>query len=99
MQDNARFFASTAEVPHQAITMGIGTIMEARQTLLLAFGEGKARAIADAAEGPIMATHPASILQMHPDARLCIDEGAARLLERADYYRWVFDNKPGWQAV
>ena len=99
LQDNARFFASAAEVPHQAITMGIGTIMEARQTLLLAFGEGKARAIADAAEGPIMAAHPASILQMHPDARLCIDEGAARLLERADYYRWVFDNKPGWQAV
>ena len=97
--DNARFFASAAEVPSHVITMGIGTIMEARTNLLLAFGAKKAHAIAEAAEGPITASNPASILQMHPDARLCLDAEAASELKRADYYRWVFDNKPDWQRV
>ena len=81
------------------MTTDRAAVLAAYAALEDAYKEGKARAIADAAEGPIMAAHPASILQMHPDARLCIDEDAARLLERADYYRWVFDNKPGWQAV
>ena len=98
-QDNARFFASAEEVPSHVITMGIGTIMEARTNLLLAFGENKAQAIAGAAEGPLTAMNPASILQMHPDARLCLDEAAAGALQRADYYRWVFANKPQWQRV
>jgi glucosamine-6-phosphate deaminase len=96
-KDNARFFGSEDAVPHHVITMGIGTIMEARQNLLLAFGQGKAKAIAEAVEGPITAINPASILQMHPVTKLCLDEGAASRLKRADYYRWVFDNKPGWQ--
>ena len=52
-RDNARFFGSEDSVPHHVITMGIGTIMEARQNLLLAFGENKAAAIAGAVEGPI----------------------------------------------
>jgi glucosamine-6-phosphate deaminase len=97
VKDNARFFGSEDQVPHHVITMGIGTIMEARQNLLLAFGEKKATAIAEAVEGPITAVNPASILQMHPVAKLCMDKGAASQLKRADYYRWVYDNKPGWQ--
>ena len=97
VKDNARFFGSEAKVPHHVITMGIGTIMEARQNLLLAFGAGKARAIAEAVEGPITAVNPASILQMHPVTRLCLDQAAVGKLERADYYRWVFSNKPQWQ--
>jgi len=96
-KDNARFFGSEDAVPHHVITMGIGTIMEARQNLLLAFGKGKARAIAEAVEGPITAMSPASILQMHPVAKLCLDQGAASRLKRANYYQWVYDNKPGWQ--
>lgn len=96
-QDNARFFGSEAQVPHHVITMGIGTIMEARQNLLLAFGEKKAQAIAEAVEGPITSVNPASILQMHPVTKLCLDEGAASKLKRADYYRWVYGNKPDWQ--
>ena len=98
-RDNARFFASEAEVPGHVITMGIGTIMEARQNLLLAFGTTKARAIAEAVEGPITAINPASILQMHPDARVCLDTAASAQLKRADYYRWVYDNKPEWQRL
>jgi len=96
-KDNARFFGSEAQVPHHVITMGIGTIMEARQNLLLAFGNTKARAIAEAVEGPITAVNPASILQMHPVTKLCLDEAAAAQLKRADYYRWVYGNKPEWQ--
>ena len=77
--------------------MGIATIMEARTCVLMAFGEGKAKAIASAVEGPVSAMVPASILQMHPDARLVIDEAAASRLQRADYYRSVWANKPEWQ--
>ena len=97
--DNARFFASADEVPSHVITMGIGTIMEARTNLLLAFGALKAQALAEAAEGPVTAMNPASALQLHPDTRVCLDEAAATQLKRADYYRWVFANKPQWQRV
>lgn len=97
VQDNARFFDSAEEVPRHVITMGIGTIMEARCNLLLAFGENKAEAIAGAVEGPIMAINPASALQLHPTVKVCLDEAAASKLQRADYYRWVYDGKPEWQ--
>ena len=96
-KDNARFFGKEQDVPFHVITMGIGTIMEARQILLLAFGARKARAIADAVEGPIAAVSPASVLQMHPVVKLCLDDAAASQLLRSDYYRWVYDNKPAWQ--
>jgi len=95
--DNAHFFDSENDVPHHVITMGIGTIMEARAVLLLAFGENKAEAVAGAVEGPISANNPASILQMHPTAKIYLDEKSASLLKRRDYYRWVRDNKPDWQ--
>ena len=98
-QDNARFFANLDEVPTHCITMGIGTIMEARQNLMLAFGANKAHAIAEAVEGPITSINPASILQMHPDAKFCLDAEAAAELKRAEYYRWVYDNKPEWQHL
>jgi len=99
LADNARFFGAPEAVPHHVITMGIGTIMDARRILLLAFGRKKARAVAQAIEGPITAAHPGSILQMHPAATLCLDEAAAGRLRHADYYRWVYDNKPDWQKV
>jgi len=97
-QDNARFFGSEKKVPHHVITMGIGTIMEARQNLLLAFGPKKARAVAEAVEGPIMSANPASVLQMHEVTKVGLDTAAASQLQRTDYYRWVYDNKPGWQT-
>ena len=65
--------------------------------LLLAFGENKARAVAEAVEGPISAMNPASILQMHEVAKILLDEPAASGLKHSDYYRWVYDNKPDWQ--
>jgi len=93
-RDNARFFRNEGEVPYHCITMGIGTIMESRQCLLLAFGQNKARAVAGAVEGSITAMNPASVLQMHPVAKICLDEGAASRLRKTDYYRWVYANKP-----
>ncbi len=98
-RDNARFFSSLEDVPLHVITMGGGTIMDARQVLLLAFGEKKARAIAAAVEGPLTAMNPASILQMHPVAKCLIDESAAARLSRIEYYRWVYDQKPDWQKL
>jgi glucosamine-6-phosphate deaminase len=97
--DNARFFGSPEEVPKHVITMGIGTIMQARQNVLLAFGQNKANAIAGAVEGPITAINPASILQMHPITKVFLDDAAASQLERAYYFRWVYDNKPDWQKI
>lgn len=81
-QDNARFFKSPAEVPTHAITMGIGTIMEARELILLASGEGKADAVKAAVEGPITAIVPASIMQMHRRAYVIVDQPAASKLTR-----------------
>src|SRR5262245_26041536 len=96
-RDNARFFGNSDDVPMHVITMGVGSIMDARQVLLLAFGSAKARAIADAVEGPISSMNPASMLQMHPVAKVLLDEPAASKLSLGDYYRWVYDHKPEWQ--
>ncbi|MCB0378651.1 MAG: glucosamine-6-phosphate deaminase [Bdellovibrionales bacterium] len=95
--DNRHFFAEEEEVPVHVITMGVGTIMEARKILLLATGEKKADAIAKTVEGPVTAMVPSSILQFHSKVALVIDEAAARLLTRKDYYRWVYMQKPPWQ--
>jgi glucosamine-6-phosphate deaminase len=98
-KDNARFFGSEDAVPFHVITMGIGTILDTRKTVLLATGKNKAHAVAQAVEGPITSMNPASALQLHPSAIFCLDEEAASELTRADYYRWVFDNKPAWQVI
>ncbi len=98
--DNARFFeGDLGKVPFHCITMGVGTIMDCRQVLMLAFGANKATALADAVEGPITAMNPASVLQMHPVAKCIIDEPAAAKLQRTAYYRWVYANKPEWQQI
>jgi glucosamine-6-phosphate deaminase len=97
--DNARFFGSEEKVPHHVITMGIGTILEARHCLLLAFGKHKARAIAAAVEGPITSMNPASALQQHPKVTVLLDEEAAAELKLNQYYIYVYCHKPEWQRV
>ncbi|HXJ58981.1 MAG TPA: glucosamine-6-phosphate deaminase [Verrucomicrobiae bacterium] len=97
LKDNASCFGNPEQVPHHVITMGVGTIMDARQCLLLATGDRKADVVAGMVEGPITADLPASILQMHPACTLVVDEPAATRLKRAEYYRWVYANKPKWQ--
>lgn len=86
IRDNARFFGTEEQVPRLAVTMGVGTILEARRCLLLAIGEGKARAIRDTIEGPVTAGVTASALQLHRDVVVIIDEGAASQLARRSYY-------------
>jgi glucosamine-6-phosphate deaminase len=98
-QDNARFFGSVDEVPHHVLTQGLGTILRARHLLLVASGAGKASAIAAAVEGPLSATCPASVLQLHPHVSVLLDEAAAEGLERADHYREVYAAKPDWQGL
>jgi glucosamine-6-phosphate deaminase len=96
--DNARFFENNeSKVPHHCITMGIGTIMDAHMNLMLAFGQGKADAIAETVEGPVSSMMPASILQHHPTAKVFIDDAAASKLQLSDYYRWVYTGKPEGQ--
>lgn len=80
IEANARFFASADDVPKQALTMGVGTIMKARKILVVASGADKADAVWKAFRGPITPEVPASILQLHPDVTLVGDESALEKL-------------------
>jgi glucosamine-6-phosphate deaminase len=93
VRDNARFFSSVDEVPRFAITMGVGTILEARKILLLAYGARKAATIAAAIEGPVTAQVTASALQLHRNVTVLVDAQAAGGLTRSAYYRWVREQK------
>lgn len=84
--DNSRFFGSLDEVPTHAITMGIKNIMYSKHILLIATGESKAQAIYDMVYGPVDESVPASILQLHPNCTVIVDEDAAKLLNmKTDY--------------
>jgi len=94
---NAELFAGDpGGVPRRAITMGVGTIMDARRCLLLATGPAKAAILAKALEGPITAMVTASALQLHPRCQVIVDEAAATDLQGVEYYRWIFENEPEW---
>lgn len=80
-QANARFFNSIDEVPKQAITMGVGTIMKSKEILLLASGIAKAEAIRGMIHGEVTEELPASILQTHPNVTLIVDKKAYSLCE------------------
>jgi len=95
INDNARFFDKAEDVPIYGITMGVGTILEARKLVLVANGENKADAIAKAIEGPVTSMITASALQLHPDVDIFIDEAAASRLQMRDYYNWIQAKKPG----
>jgi len=90
---NTRFFQDVNEIPRYCLTMGIGTIIESGTVILLASGKDKSLAIQQSIEGPISATVPASILQLHPQVKFICDEDAASQLSRKDYYKWVYDHK------
>lgn len=95
IEDNARFFDRPEDVPVYAITMGVGTILDARRIVLLAAGENKADAVAAAVEGPVTSMITASALQMHRDVRTYLDKAAAGKLQMVDYYEWVDTHRPG----
>jgi len=89
IQDNSRFFEKIEDVPIYAITMGVGTILEARRILFLASGPNKADAVAKAIEGPVTSMITASALQLHPDVTAYLDRAAASKLTMIDYYEWI----------
>jgi glucosamine-6-phosphate deaminase len=93
IKDNARFFEKEEDVPRFAITMGIGTIMEARKVLLIANGKGKADVCKEFIEGPVTSQITATSLQLHSYVMVVLDEEAASKLERKKYYNWIRDNK------
>lgn len=97
LKQNAPSFGGEDRVPRRAITMGVGTIIEARRCLLLATGASKAEVIARAVEGPITSMVTASTLQLHPRCTVIVDEAAAAKLTEEEYYRWIFENEPEWQ--
>jgi len=99
IEDNARFFERKEDVPIYAITMGVGTILEARTLVLCASGQNKAAAVAAMVEGPVTSMNTASALQLHPEARVFLDESAAGQLKMREYYDWVKKMKPGAPKV
>lgn len=95
-EQNAFLFGGIENVPTRALTMGVGTILDARRCLLLATGEEKAGVVAQAVEGPVTSMISASALQLHPHCRVILDEAAASRLAGREYYDFIFENEPEW---
>lgn len=81
IEANKRFFADIKDVPRQAYTMGVKTIMSAKKVLMLVSGEGKAEILHKIVCGPITPEVPASVLQLHPDVTIIADEAAMKLFD------------------
>jgi glucosamine-6-phosphate deaminase len=97
IKDNARLFfnGDMDKVPTRALSMGVGTISEAKKVILLAFGKGKAEALKGCVEGPMSQFCTASALQAHNDAWIFCDEEAASKLKLKKYYAWRSATKLG----
>ena len=99
LTQNAPMFGGDAgQVPRRAITMGVGTILEAHRCIVLVTGAEKAGILAKAVEGPITSSITASALQLHPRCVVIVDEAAAGKLKGTEYYRWIFDNESEWRG-
>lgn len=97
LQNAAQFGGDPAAVPARALTMGVGTILEAREIVMVVTGAHKAEILARATEGPITSMVSATALQLHPHCVVMADEAASQQLEGRDYYLWQFANEPEWQ--
>lgn len=95
-QNAAMFGGDPDRVPSRALTMGVGTILEARELLMLACGPSKAGIVATAVEGPLTALVSASAIQMHQNCKVVVDAEAGARLSGRDYYDFVFQNEPDW---
>jgi glucosamine-6-phosphate deaminase len=93
LEINRQYFDTPEAQPQLAVTMGVATILDAREVLLLATGAGKAAAVNAAIEGPLAAMCPASALQLHQNVTILLDEAAASGLSMRDYYRWIQQQK------
>lgn len=96
---NAEMFGGDADkVPKRALTMGVGTILDARELVLLATGSAKASIVAKAVEGPVTSMVSATAIQMHANCKVVVDEDAATALQGCEYYNFVFANEPEWDG-
>lgn len=93
--DAASDFFDEENVPQKAITMGVGTIMKAKQVILMAWGEGKARIIKSTVEGDITDSIPATFLQKHPNAEIILDQASAAELTRIKT-PWLVNHSIEW---
>ncbi len=98
-QNAAMFGGNPENVPPRALTMGVGTILEARALLVVVTGAEKADILAQAVEGPITSMVSASAIQLHEDCKVIADETAASRLQGGAYYRWIFENEPDWNEA
>jgi glucosamine-6-phosphate deaminase len=97
-RQNASMFGGDADrVPKRALTMGVGTILDAHRVVLLATGPAKSAVLARAVEGPITAMISASALQLHPHCTVVLDDDSACALTQREYYDWAFQNEPEWE--
>lgn len=96
LAQNEGYFPSPGAMPRRGITMGVGTILEARDIVLLVTGGSKAAVVAKAIEGPVTSMISASALQLHPHCRTIVDEAAGAALTQQSYYHWIFDNEEEW---
>ena len=80
IKDNSRLFEKIEDVPRQAFTQGIKNIMNAKKIMMIVSGANKAKAVYEMLYGPVTEAMPASILQLHPDCTLIVDEEAAKLI-------------------
>jgi glucosamine-6-phosphate deaminase len=94
---NSPMFDPPENMPKRAITMGVGTILEAKQIIMLVTGKEKGKILAKAVEGPISSMISATALQLHPNCTVIVDEDAAADLQERDYYNWIFDSEPKWE--
>jgi len=97
-QNAPMFGGDAAAVPARALTMGVGTILEAREVVMVVTGAHKAEILATATEGPITAMVSATALQLHPRCHVLVDEAAAARLQGREYYQWMFEHEPEWEA-
>jgi glucosamine-6-phosphate deaminase len=95
---NSKLFPNPEMMPKLAITMGVKTILNTKKTVLMATGESKAEIIAKAVEGPLCAAVTASALQLHENCVVVVDEAAAKNFKMRDWYDWVFNTEPQWEA-
>lgn len=98
INQNSPLFDPPEKMPRRALTMGVGTILDARRVVLMVTGKNKADILAAAVEGPITGMISATALQLHPATTIICDEDAAGKLEHKDYYYWIFNNEPEWGA-
>lgn len=95
-QNAAMFGGDPEQVPARAITMGVGTILDARRCVLLVTGAAKADIVARTVEGPLTSMVTGSALQMHPYCQVVLDQAAASALQEQDEYAYAFAHEAEW---